>query len=86
MGHWDSGAHISAKVRLTRWSFLPESRCKNSRDMDPHPVPYRYSDSVIWIVTKNYLLIANLRWKFHANPFGSFCATAKLLTNRQTNR
>jgi len=28
--------------------------------------------------------IANLPWKFHANPFWGFCA--KLLTNRQTGR
>jgi len=27
---------------------------------------------------------ANLPWKFHANPFGSFCA--KLLTKRQTGK
>ena len=30
------------------------------------------------------LVIANLPWKFHANPSGSCCA--KLLTNRQTDR
>ena len=28
--------------------------------------------------------IANLPWKCHANPFGSFCA--KLLTDRQTDK
>jgi len=28
--------------------------------------------------------IANLPWKFHANPFGSFCA--KLPTDKQTDR
>jgi len=27
---------------------------------------------------------ANIPWKFHANPFGSFCA--KLLTDRQTDQ
>jgi len=42
------------------------------------------SGSVIRITTKIWSLvqwlIANLPWKFHANPFGSFCA------NRQTDK
>jgi len=44
--------------------------------------------TVIWITTKIYVFvhwpIANLPWKFNANPFASCCA--KLLTGEQTNK
>ena len=44
--------------------------------------------AVTWMATKIYSLVqwpvANVPWKFHANPFRSFCA--KLLTDRQTDK
>jgi len=41
---------------------------------------------VIWAPSKSFVHwpIANLPWKFRANPFHSFCA--ELLIGRQTNR
>jgi len=64
--------HSSAKARLTSVAIRV-------------PGPDSWSG---WIPTKSepfvHWPIASLPWKFHANPFGSFCA--KLITDRQTNR
>jgi len=60
--------HTSAKARLT-------SVVIRIRDLDSH------QNLIISFV---HLPIANFPWKFHTNPFRSFCAN--LLTDRQTDR
>jgi len=64
--------------------LIPLSVSPNSDESENNPCIH----TVIWIATKILLFvhwpIANLPWKFHANPFGSFCA--KLLTDRQTDK
>jgi len=47
------------------------------------------SGSVIRIATKMWSFVhwptVNLAWKFHANPFGSFCTTLLKFQKKQTN-
>ena len=50
-------------------------------DTDPDPYPDLWSGSPPKFSHLFHWLIGNLPWKFHANPFGSFCA--KLLTDKQ---
>jgi len=62
--------HTPAKARLTRVAILIRI-----------PDPDRHQNLIICSVRWP---TANLSWKFHVNPFGSFCA--KWLTDRQRDR
>jgi len=68
--------HTSAKARLTSATIRTRTRIRmriRIRDPDRHQN-----------LTFVHWPIANLPRKFHASPFGSFCA--KLLTDKQTDK
>jgi len=64
--------HTSAKARLTCVAIRIRIRIRIC-----DPIATKIQSFVQWP-------IANLSWKFHANPFGRFCA--KLLTDRRTDK
>jgi len=68
---------VAQHSRLIPLSVSPNSDESGKQSPYPDDDPDRHQNLTIWP-------IANLPWKFHANPFGSFCA--KLLTDRQTNK
>ena len=85
----------SAKARLISaaiWRISMSSRFMSVNHFPYLPIVTNPENNpciqtVIWIATKIYSVvhwtIANLPWKFHANPFRSLCT--KLLTDRHTD-
>jgi len=55
------------------------------RDMDPHPVPYRYSDSVIWIVTKKLFVDCQPSLEISCKSVRKFLRSGKV-ANKQTDK
>jgi len=68
--------HTSAKARLTSIAL------RTIRIRIRIPDPDRHQNLIVCFIGP---CTANLPSKFHANPYGSFCAKL-LTTDRQTNR